>query len=285
MKLVVKPTTKNINDYKDKGINTFLFALEGFSSNQVFTFTYDELKEIRKDTNLSMYVLFERNFFEDELSSVKDMLEKLDKLNIDGLFFYDLAVLKIVKDNNYNIPLVLNQNFLGTNASIYNFYKNEGVEKAVLSSEITLDEIKEIISDSKMKFILPVFGYPLMAISRRSFIKNYLDFVNEDDICSKHYLIEKDKKYPIVENDAGTIILNDKINNLLPVLEELPNDLEILCDETEISHDLFLKVLDEYISWMENGYKDAIKYANNISNIVPTSLGFLYTKTIYKVKK
>lgn len=285
MKLVVKPTTKNIKSYQEKGVNTFLFALEGFSSNQVFTFTFAELKEYRKDNSLAMYVLFDRNFFEGELSKVNAMLKKLSDLNIDGLFFYDLAVLKIVHDNNYKIPLIWNQNFLGTNTLIYDFYKKEGVNKAVISSEITLEEIKEITSKAKVNFILPVFGYPLMAISRRSFIKNYLTFLGEKDSNEKHFLIEKDRKYPIVENDAGTIVLNDKILNLLPVLEELPNDLEILCDETEIDHDIFLKVLDEYNSWIKNGCRDAEVYARNIANIVATSLGFLYTKTIYKVKK
>jgi len=285
MKIVVKPTTKDFKSYQEKGVHTFLFPLRNFSSYQNVSFTLDELKQIRNDYDFAMYVLLDKNVFEEELSELDSILAELETLSIDGLFFYDLGVLELVLEKNYRIPLVFHQNFLGTNAAIYDFYYSFGVGKGVLPLEITMDEIKEIVDNSKMSFVLPVFGYPLIAFSKRNFVRNYLQFMKEEDSLEKHFFKEKDRCYPIIENESGTALFADQMISFLPYLEKLDGISEILCDETAISHDLFLKVLGEYNCWIEHGCVRGEEYAKNIAKFVVTSSGFLNKKTIYKVKK
>ena len=75
------------------------------------------------------------------------ILVQLDKMNITGVFFYDLAVLELKRELNLNIDLVWNQTHMVNNYKTCNYYYSKGVKYALLGKEITLDEILEIINN------------------------------------------------------------------------------------------------------------------------------------------
>ena len=87
----------------------------------------------------------------------------------------------------------------------------------MLSSEITLDEVKEIEKEAKAKLMLPVFGYLPMFVSRRHLVKNYLETFNLEDNSKINYIEKEGKIYPIIDNEEGTIAYSSKCDKLISI--------------------------------------------------------------------
>lgn len=294
MQIILKPTVNNDleelldNISKDSAI-ALLFGIKDFSisSNLV---TIEELQKIKeKYSNINLYVLLDKNFFNHELNDLRNVLKKLNDLNISGILFYDLAIINICREENINIPLVWNQNFLVTNYRTCNYYYAKGVECAVLSSEITIDEVIEIAENTKMQLFINIFGYQLMSFSKRNLITNYLKHINCDNNHVENYLLKEEKQYLIKETDCGTAIYTHHILNGFLKINELKNkNVNIILDEMNINKETFLKVVNIYQNAINNNLSlsDLEKLDNQINALISNaSLGFLDTKTIYKMKK
>ena len=233
-----------------------------------------------------MFLLLDKNIFEDELISLKEVLIKIAKLNIKGLFFYDLAVLNIVKENNLSIPLVWNQNFLVTNYHTCNYYHSMGVDGASISSVLTIEEIKEIVENSKLKSFVNIFGYQLMAASKRKLLSSYFKYSDLKEDKKEHIMIEKEISYPILEDKNGTIFLTKDVLDGILYLKKLneSNPDYLIFDEINIENETFLKVLEIYSEALRD-LDNLEKYDKELECLISNrSCGFFDHKTIYKVK-
>lgn len=280
MKILVKPTTTNLKKYK-KNAEAFLFGIEKLSSYQTKIISVEELtKIVNKYKEYEIFVGIDKNLFNRDLPFLEETLKKLNKINIKGIFFYDLAVLYLAKKLNIKIPLIWNQNFLTTNYKTCQFYEKQNISGVNISAELTTDEIIEIKNNTKLTTFVNIFGYQLMAFSNRKLITNYFKHINKRNNKKNNYMIEKNKSYLIKENTSGTMMLSDYILNGYDELERLKNIDYIVLNEFMIKNNIFVKILKIF--------KD--KISNNINNdvnkiIKNTSDGFFNKKTIYKVKK
>ena len=274
MKLLVIPTTINIKKFENA--EAFLFGLKDFSYTTPISITLKDLKKMKQKTNKEIFIKIDKNIFNKDIENLKKILLELDSLNINGILFYDLSVLSLAKKLEIKTPLIWNQNFFVTNYRTCNHYEEKGVYGAVISSEITLQEIIEIRKNTSFKLFVNIFGYQMMAFSKRKLITNYFKYLKKKNYKRNNYIIEKDKKFLIKETKEGTMILSDKILNVLKYkkqLEKAKIDYLIL-DQTMIKDKDFKKVLQ------------AIKENKDIDNIISnTDTLFLDKKTIYKVKK
>lgn len=290
MHIIIKPSCiKNIKEYlKEERAYALSFGLEGLTAFDNAISLY-ELKKIKQEyPNKKIYLSIDKNFFNNEIEKLKETLQEIETLNIEGIFFYDLAVLNIHKNLNLKTPLIWNQNFLTTNYKTCNYYYEKGVKKVLLSSEITIDEIKEIANNTKSELFVNIFGYQLMSLSKRKLITNYLKYTGYKK-QKTNYLKKEGKEYLIKENEYGTSIYTNHILNGITKINELKKiNANIILDEMNIEKETFKKVLKLYeeslnddISLEELNKKEE-KIKKLLSN---TSLGFFDLKTIYKVKK
>ena len=278
MKILVKPKSLNINK---KNADAFLFGIKGLSIFNTCTISINKLKKLVQNTDKEIFVSIDKNIFDKDLKYLEKVLVELSNLNIKGLFFYDLSVLYLVKKLNLDIDLIWNQNYLVTNYKTCNYYKEEGIKGAYISSEITLNEIKDIRKNTKLTLFLNVFGYQMMAFSKRKLISSYFKYIKRFNLKKNNYMIEKDIKYPVKETKEGTIFLSNYILNALSLMEDIKkiNIDYIVLDEYMIKD--FDKVLDIYRKALIK--KVSTKEIDNM--FTNTSLGFLEKETIYKVKK
>ena len=285
MNLLVGLNTRNILDYLDY-TNSFIIGLKDFSINYQ-EYSLEEIKELeQKYPNIELFISINKNIFNSDLVLLKETLIELNNLNIKGVLFYDLSVLSIVKNNKLNIPLVWAAEHMTTNYNTCNYYYEKGVEYAYLSSEITVDEIKEIKEKSSIKLISFFFGYPDVSFSKRKLLSNYFLYHNLDKE-KDWYTISSDEenKYFIKENNLGTRILYGKVlNGIKPF-----NDLESIVDygvlnEELMDHGTFIEALSIFKDL--NDKKINMTEANEkIFNLVHSDdTVFYYKKTIYKVK-
>ena len=288
MKLLIKPISKEIDSYIKKGNDSFLFGLKGFTAFSSCDLTLKELKNLQlKYPNINLFVLLDKNIFEKDLNKLLEALKELATLKLSGLFFYDLAVLNMTLDNQLDLPLIWNQNFLVTNYRTCNYYKKEGVKGAVISSEITIDEIVNISRNIDMDLFVNIFGFQLMAVSKRLLLSSYFDYVNESNEDIYHYMSEKTGRYGVIENDYGTKFISKDIFNGIRYINRLKDAgiKYIILDDYGIDKDIFDNVLECFNLAINSSTDDELlELERKINCLIPTSLGFLDKKTIYKVK-
>lgn len=267
-KLLVMPSNLEIEELLEYS-DAFLFGLKGYSVNIPCEISLEKLKKM---TNYSkeIFISLNKNMFNKDIDNLKNILIEIDKLNIKGIFYADTCFINLKKELNLKTELVWSNEHLTTNYSTINFWNNYGADYAYLSSEITKEEIKEIIKNSKSKIIVPIFGHLPMFVSLRHAVKNYLKTFNLNDNSKINYIKKEGKIYPIIDNEIGTVVYSDYILDGYEELNEIKASY-ITLNEFNIKRSDFIEVLKKYNN-MNSNYE------------LNTSKGFLYQSTIYKVK-
>lgn len=288
MEIIVKP--QNIYKLNKMASNAFLFGLKNFSINATSIIDVNALTHLQKKLkNKKIFISIDKNIFDKDIPKLKKALLNLDKLSIQGILFYDIALLKLKEELKLKTPLIWNQNFLVTNYKTINYYTTFGVNGALLASEITQEEIKQIKKETKIDLYINGFGYQLMGFSKRHLVTNYFRYIKQKKISNNHYLKDDSHKYKITEEKEGTAFLSSYILNTIKEVNTFKTIgiKYIILDEKGIKKKDFLYVLDLFNGAINkkvnqdklNGYEEKIK------KLIPnTDTGFLNKKTIYKVK-
>lgn len=284
MKLLIMPNSiKQVNELLEN-IDGIIVGLDKLCINMPYNFSLDEINElitICNENDKEIFISLNKNMFNKDLDYLKEILLTLDSKNITGIFYYDIAIVNMKEELNLKLDLVWNQEHLTTNYLTSNFWNEHGAAYTALSSEITLDEVKEIKKNAKAKLMFTAFGYLPMFVSRRHLVKNYLDTFNLKDNSKINYITKEDKVYQIIDTVDGTIAYSDKVLNAISEVNSLDIDYIIL-NSFSIPNDIFKDVTHMFKN-VNSANKE--EYKEKIDSMLDTYLGFLYKETIYKVKK
>lgn len=247
----------DIEEYKKIGINNFLFAVENFSIGYK-TFKLSDIEYL----DCNKYLLINRIFNTEDCENFKNIIPSLSKF--DGIIFEDIAVYNMLK--NTSINLIWNQTHFATNYSSINYWL-ELVSSAVISNELTLEEVKDILDKSNKKLVLNIFGKNPVMYSRRTLLSNFNknfsltennEMILNESITKNEFLAK--------ETERGTFVVNNKHFNLIPYLKEFNN--ENIIYYLVYPNGLNVSDINNYL----NGKLDA------------TNDGFMNKKTIYKLR-
>ena len=276
-KLIIPNSLEQINNLKDY-YDGIIVGVEKLCMNMPTSFSLEEIKGINTDKEI--FVSLNKNMFNKDIDLLKETLIELDKLNIKGILFYDIAVVNLKKELNLKTPLVWSQEHLTTNYLTANFWNKYGCSYVYLSNEITLNEINEIKENTNMFTMSTIFGYLPMFVSRRHLVKNYLDTFNIKDNSKINYLFKEDNYYKIIDSEDGTIAYSSHILNGVEEMLSIKSDYVVL-NSFGIDDDIFMEVLEMYNNVNKSNVKE---YNEKINSMLNTNKGFLYKETIYKVK-
>ena len=281
MKLLVEPCSK-VFDYNDN-VDGIILAINDFSVESTCSFSLDEIIDIKKKNSFLVFVKMNKNLFNDDISLVKDILIKLNDNDIDGVFFYDLAILEIKRELNLDIDLIWNQTHMVNNYMTCNYYYDKGVKYALLGKEITLDEIKEIIYKSNIVSMVEVVSLPSVAFSKRKLVTNYYNDLGEKP--SKELVVQEKIThdfYSVVEEDNGTSFYLNKITNGTSIIKCLYDYGCKYIIFREYGIDDFDELINDTYKYISDGCIDD-NYINKYKRL-GDSTNFFFRKTIYKVK-
>lgn len=279
MKLLIETINDNFNNYKCDGL---ILALADYSVQSIKYYSLDEIKSIIKNSDKEIFIKINKNMFNKDIDKLKDIMIELDKLGVSGIFFYDLALLEIKKELDLDIDLVWDQTHMVNNYKTCDFYYDMGVKYALLSKEITIDEIKEIVNKSKINCMVEVVSIPSIAYSRRKLLTSYFKSINKD--YKDNLEIEEkisNHKYIVRESSNGTSFYDESIMNGTGIIKELPvNTKYIIMREYGI--DCFLELINDTYEYINNncsdtGYIEKYKKLGDNTN-------FFYKETVFKVK-
>ena len=282
MKLLIEPSTKN-NLYSEY-VDGIILPLENYAVESVITFSLAEIKEISKNSNCEIFIKVNKNLLNEDIEDITKKLKELDKLNITGVFFYDLAILELKTELKLKLDLIWNQTHMVNNYRTCDYYYNHGVKYALLGKEITLDEIIEIINKSKITSMVEVVSKPSVAFSKRKLVTNYYKDLGQE--ISKEIIVKEkvtNSNYEFIEDSNGTSIFLDKITNGTSVIKDLykANCKYIIFREYGI--DDFKDLVIDTKEYIANKCSDD-KYVSKYKKL-GDSTNFFFKKTIYRVKK
>ena len=268
-KILAMPSNSNLEKL-DNYVDGYIIGLKDYCVNIPLTLSLEEIKSL--NTKKELFISINKNLFSKEIDRLKEILLEIDQLNIKGILYADTALVTLKEELNLKTNLVWAQEHLTTNYQTINNWYDFGVKYTYISSDITLREIKEIIANTKVKLIVPIFGYIPIFTSKRHEIRNYLDNFKLKDNSKINYIEKENKIYPIIDNDEGTEVYSNNILN--GYKEYLSLDVEyVTLNSFNIEDDLFIRVLKTF---KEKKEEDLI-----LDN---SDKGFLYKDTIYKVK-
>lgn len=291
MKLIIKPETE-IDYYYKIGIRDFLLPLKNYSVEYTSFYTLEDIENIKKKyKDINIFVSINKNIFNNELENLESILKTLDTLKIKAVFFYDQSIIMLCQKIDANFSLVWAQTHMVTNYKTADYYYDNGVSYALLSKEITKDEITDISKKSKIGTIVELISLPSVAFSRRKLITNYYRDLDKD----KRKRLEIEEKvshdsYELDENSDGVTFYKKSILNGCFILDDLiKSDVDyILLKEDMIIEKIFHEVVKDVFEYVNNYKNLTLEDKNNFiekeENLLGNDTGFFYKKTIYKVK-
>ena len=288
------PSKEAIDLYLEQNFDGFIVGIEGFSNN--FNHYYkledlDEIIDISKEFNKDIYIALNRLYYNDEIESLKELVNKLVKYDITGIGYTDNGLLNILNDLNYDKDILWISNHLGTNSKTINFLEKRSVDLALLSTEITIDEIIDIKKNTNIRIGACLYGFLNMATSSRKLLTNYFEYIDKEK-NNKEYVMKdkvKDKEYRLVEERDTNFFTNSVLNGIsfYPTLIENSIDF-IYLDDYMLDENKFFNIIEAFSS-LRNAYDDK-EYVSKLEEVVnsntdyDTFYGFLNKKTVVKVK-
>ena len=267
-KILVLPNSKEIlEEYINTNIDGFILPIKDLSVNSTYYVTINDIKEIVKKTSKEIYISLNKNITNEDLPLLEETLNELNKLNINKVLFYDLAIPNICKRNNLKLDLAIYQDHLNASIESNMFYKKRGINTTVITNDITKEEINEISKYQSLMMIC--YGYLPIFYSRRYLITNYLEYIGKKKKNSLYTIKEKDNSYIIEEEKYGTTVYTKEPINLINKINTL-NINYIILNSCHINPKEFKKVVNQYL----NNESDNNNYYE----------GFIEKKTVYKVE-
>ena len=280
LKVLVENSQKEHLSFNADGL---ILPLKDYSVESITSFGIEEIKKIREKYSKEIFIKINKNLMNEDIEKVKDLLIELDKMNINGIFFYDLAILQLKKELNLKVDLIWNQTHMVNNYKTCDYYYSKGVKYALLGKEITLEEILEIIHKSKITSMVEVISRPSVAFSKRKLLTNYYKDLGKD--ASQELLVKEkisDNYYRVIEDKNGTCFYLNQITNGTSIIEKLlKNDCSyIILREYGVPD--FQELVEDTLDYIKNECRDKT-YVDKYKKL-GDSTNFFFKKTIYKVK-
>ena len=214
----------------DNGADAVYLGLKEFTMRaNAKNFSLNEVKKIIElchNKKVKVYVTLNSIIYDKEIKKVESIVKKLR--NADGVIFWDLSVLELLK--KYKIKPILSTQASVSNFESAKFYYNLGVRRIVLARELSLEQIKEIIKKIKKERLnleveCFIHGAMCVSVSGRCFTSQFLfnRSANRGDClqpCRREYIIrDKDEGYEL-ELD-NNFVMSAKDLCCLPFIDKL----------------------------------------------------------------
>ena len=198
-------------------------------------FGFEELGEAVRaahERGVKVYLTCNTLPSEDELPQLEDFLLSAKGAGVDALIVADLGVLSHAKRVVPDMEIHMSTQTGIVNSAACNFLWEQGVKRAVLARELSLEEIKEIRKNIPCEMELEVFVHGAMCVSfsGRCLISAYMtDRDANRGMCAqpcrwKYALMEEKRPgvyFPVEEDSDGTYFFNAKDMCMIDHLKEV----------------------------------------------------------------
>ena len=214
--LVALKDKAELRSLAEAGATAFVVGDSRFALTLRGTFHEHELEEVvalAHELDKKVYLLLDAIFPNALLAELEVYLQEMKHVAFDAIRVADLGAYMLIKQLMPGMPVQLVDMMMLTNYDTVNYWASQGVMRARLAYELTLDEVLEIKRSATPEIEILIQGSPLMFTSRRKLVDNYLDFQRT---CGKDVVLsqegnalfdeERGLSYPMIQNEHGTHI-------------------------------------------------------------------------------
>ena len=156
----------------ENGADAVYFGLDEYNMRaNARNFSIDDLAKISnisKDYGAKTYLCTNIILKELQINALKDNLEKIASSEIDGLILSDIGLIEDTVSHGLEAHISVQENV--TNSHTLKTLHKLGAKRAILSRELSIDEITEITRKSPIETEIFIHGAMCMAISGRCFL-------------------------------------------------------------------------------------------------------------------
>ena len=236
------------------------FSARKFAGN----FSDEEIENAVRQAHIKgvrVYVTLNTLIADKEMRNLEGYLYRLAKLEIDGILVQDLGVASVIKRIAPHIPLHGSTQMTVSNASGVRFLESLGFQRVVLSRELSLEEIKNIVESTKMEIEVFVHGALCVCYSGQCLMSSFIgNRSGNRGSCAQPCRMP----YQLVDN-AGRILQPKKGKYILSMkdmmgLEHVPDLINAKVDSLKIEGRM---KSPEYVYQAVLSYRKAIDAAYN----------------------
>ena len=252
MEIVVK-----VNKFEDieklNNASSYLLANKNFSYRYDESFSLSKIKLVKDyciKNNKKLYVLINKIFKDEDLTSLKEFMEKLLKINVDGFYFTDFAVFMIAQELKATDKCYFyHETFLRNTYDILT-YQEYGIKNIICSKDMNINDIKNLPISKKDTYGILCFGYFPLYESQRKILTNYANINKLDKRIVKSnnlFLKEatRDSFNRVIEQNGTSSIFNSEVLSYLLFMKKLSENIEIfIIDGLFFNVDYLYKVID-----------------------------------------
>ena len=252
MEIVVK-----VNKFEDieklNNASSYLLANKNFSYRYDESFSLSKIKLVKDyciKNNKKLYVLINKIFKDEDLTSLKEFMEKLLKINVDGFYFTDFAVFMMAQELKATDKCYFyHETFLRNTYDILT-YQEYGIKNIICSKDMNINDIKNLPISKKDTYGILCFGYFPLYESQRKILTNYANINKLDKRIVKSnnlFLKEatRDSFNRVIEQNGTSSIFNSEVLSYLLFMKKLSENIGIfIIDGLFFNVDYLYKVID-----------------------------------------
>lgn len=156
----------------ENGADAVYIGLDGYNMRaNANNFTFNDLDKVAKtaaEYGAKTYLCTNTILREDAAAKLKSQLPEIAAAEIDGLILSDIGLIEDTASHGLEPHISVQENI--TNSFTLKTLKKLGAKRAILSRELSIDEIKKITEKSPIETEVFIHGAMCMAISGRCFL-------------------------------------------------------------------------------------------------------------------
>lgn len=140
-------------------------------------FTFEEMEEaveFANQYNANVHVAANIVAHEGDMEGVGEFFKRLEEIGITAVIVSDPGMIEIALQEAPGLEVHLSTQASASNAETLEFWKNEGLDRAVLAREMTLDEIRDIRSKTDLDIEAFIHGAMCISYSGRCTLSNHM---------------------------------------------------------------------------------------------------------------
>ena len=213
-----------IPNNKDVVFNNLILPLKDYSIGFDVYYTVSEINSLSRKLNIS--VIINKFLHKEDIKNIINIINELEIDNIKYIFVEDLGLVSLLG----NDKVVVSQNHIINNYDSINYFKSLGYSNILVNNDLTINELKEIISKTSSNLFMYFISKNNLMYSKRRLLTAF----------SNHKLIIKEEK-------CGTCIFNKRIfagNKYMSELSSV-NKIVNLSNMDEFETKTILKYMDK----------------------------------------
>lgn len=231
-----------IPNNKDVVFNNLILPLKDYSIGFDVYYTVSEINSLSRKLNIS--VIINKFLHKEDINNITNIINELEIDNIKYIFVEDLGLVSLL-DNN---KVVVSQNHIINNYDSINYFKSLGYSNILVNNDLTINELKEIISKTSSNLFMYFISKNNLMYSKRRLLTAFSNYKNSD-ILKKEVITEKVSNHKLIikEEKCGTCIFNKRIfagNKYMSELSSV-NKIVNLSNMDEFETKTILKYMDK----------------------------------------